>query len=480
MARSTLAIHLLNIHYNKGYPMQVTALDSKGLKKNFKVVVDADIIQTQTEAELKEAGKNLKISGFRQGHVPMKVLQQRYGKSVQADVIKKVINNSVSDVMKNNNLRPALQPQINIEAFEDGGALEFSMAVEVFPELPEFKFDDISLDRNVFEVSESDIADAAKRIAERSPAFAELPAATKAKAGNIVRIDFKGSIDGEFFAGGTAEGFELELGSKQFIDGFEDQLIGAKAGDDVVVNVSFPEAYPSANLAGKPARFDVKVHAVLESKTPEVDEAFATARGFANLGAFTDAVKAQLTKEYEQLVRTQLKKSLFDILETKYTFDLPQGMVELEFGNIWERVQQSKAEGDPSLADKSEEELKEEYQQVAERRVRLGIMLAEVGARSKVQISREELSRAVMQQASQFPGQERQVFEFYQKNPDRMNDLRGPILEEKAVDLILSQVKFNDTKVTLDELTAMDSEEGENAPKKKPAAKTKAKKKVAE
>jgi len=456
--------------------MKITELESKGLKKNYKVVVDADTINSQTESELKEAGKNVKIPGFRPGYVPMKVLQQRYGKSVQADVIRQVINRAVSDVAKEKKLRPAIQPQINIEDYKEGGELSFSVALEVFPELPEFKFESITLDRKTFDIEEKDIDEAIERIASRTPQYTKVDA--PAALGNVVKIDFKGSIDGKLFSGGTAENFQLELGSKQFIEGFEEQLIGAKAGDTRTVKVKFPDQYPGAEVAGKMAEFEVKVHEVLKSEPAVVDEEFAKARGFADLRALRETVRVQLIKEYDSVVRNQLKKELFDVLEEEYNFELPESMVEMEFNTIWERVQQAKEQGDETLADKSEDELREEYRGIAKRRVKLGILLAEVGSRSKIQISRDELSRAVMQQASQFPGQEKQIFEFYQKNPDRVEDLRGPILEEKAVDLILGKVKYNDTKTALDALA--ESDESEDKPKKKAASKPKAKKKPTE
>ncbi len=439
--------------------MQVTELDSKGLKKNFKITVGADAISERTDKELKEVGKTAKIAGFRPGQVPIKILQQRYGKAVQADVIKQVINGSINDLVVKNKFRPTLSPQVNIEDYNEGGELSFSVAIELFPELPELKFDDVKLERKTFEISDSDISEAAKRIAERSPQFVDLPKTAKAENGNIVKIDFKGMLDGVAFDGGTAQDFDLELGSNQFIDGFEKQLIGAKAGDTRTVKVTFPDQYPAANLAGKAVEFEVIVKAVQEAKTPEINEEFAKARGFADLAAFNDAVRAQLVKEYDQIVRNQLKKQLFDILEEKYDFELPETMVEMEFKTIWERVKQSKEDGDESLAGKSEKELEEEYKKVARRRVTLGILLAEVGTRNKIQISREEISRAVMQQASQYPGQERQIFEFYQKNPNRIEDLRGPILEEKAVDFILSNVKFSDVKTSLADLIDVGDEE---------------------
>ena len=465
--------------------MKVTELESKGLKKNFKIIVGADAIKTKKESELKEVGKTAKIAGFRPGQVPMKILEQRYGKAVQADVIKQVINGSINDLVVQNKFRPTLSPQVSVEQYNEGGELSFNVALELFPEIPELTFDDVKLERKIFEISQSDIDEAAKRIAERSPQFVNLPKSAKAENGNIVKIDFKGTLDGVAFDGGTAEDFDLELGSKQFIEGFEEQLIGAKAGDKRTVKVTFPAKYPSPQLAGKDVEFEVTVKAVQESKTPEINEEFATARGFADLNAFHEAVRGQLIKEYDQIVRNQLKKQLFDVLEEKYTFELPETMVEMEFKTIWERVKQSIDNGDELLEGKSEKDLEEEYKKVARRRVTLGILLAEVGTRNKIQISRDEISRAVMQQANQYPGQERQIFEFYQKNPSRIEDLRGPILEEKAVDFILSKAKFSDIKTPLAELIDIgDEEETEKKPSKSGksanSSKTKSKKKASE
>jgi len=454
--------------------MQIAELESKGLKKSYKITVDAAAIDAQKLVELEKVGKTAKIAGFRAGKVPMKVLQQMYGKAVLSDVLDNVIKNSVNDLVVKNNFRPALTPDVKIEEYNEGGDISFGVELELFPELPELNFEDIKIARKTFEITEKDIDDAGNRIAERSPQFVELAAGTAAKTDNVVRIDFKGSVDGVVFEGGTAEDFELTLGSKQFIDGFEDQLIGAKAGEARLVKVTFPAKYPAANLAGKDAEFEVTVKAVLEAKTPEINEEFATARGFENLAALREAIKAQMTKEYDGVVRNQVKKELFDALEKKFTFELPDSMVSMEFKTIWERVQQSKAEGDEELKDKSDAELSEEYQAVARRRVLLGILLAEVGTQNKIQISREELSRAVIMQANQYPQQARQIFDFYQKNPQRLEDLRGPILEEKAVDFILSKVKFDDTKVALEAL--LESEEGDEQATEIKKKSTKAKK----
>ncbi len=438
--------------------MQVTELASQGLKKSFKIVVDAATIEKQTESELKAAGANIKIPGFRPGNIPMKVLQQRYGKSVKADVLNKAINQAATDVLRERNLRPAVTPNVDSEDYKEGGDFSFTLSVEVFPEVPEIKFEGITIERPVFEIEEKEVDDAASRIASSNP---KLNAKSgKAAKGDVVKIDFKGMIDGKAFAGGTSSDFNLELGSGQFIDGFEDQLIGTKAGDDKIVSVTFPKEYPGAEVAGKEASFAVTVKEVLSKETPAIDDEFAKGLGFADLAALKEAIRGQMAKEYDNVVRGKMKKQLFDELEKECMFDLPQGMLDLEFNTIWQQVQQQGAIEDEAAA-------REEYMGIAKRRVKLGILLAEVGTRAKLQISREEVTRAVMQQASQFPGQEQQVLEFYKKNPQRVDDLRGPILEEKAVDHILGSVKFKDKKVTLEELAASDEEDAPAKPKAK-------------
>jgi len=452
--------------------MQVTELEANGLKRQYKITVPAAQINAQVEVELKRAGEQVKIPGFRPGFIPMKILKQRYGQSVQQDVLKHVINHSSNDAMAQKKIRPAMMPQVNIDDYKEGGDLTYTMTFEAFPELPDVTFDKITLERNTFDVSEKDVDDAQVRIAERAPNFVRAKDGAKAKNGEVVVIDFKGKIGGVAFAGGTAEKFRLELGSGQFINGFEEQLVGVKEGDERDVKVTFPKDYQGKDVAGKEAVFEVKVHEILAKEPATIDDEFAKARGFENLAKLREAVSSQISKEYTQLVRNQLKKQLFDVLEEGYEFDLPQGMVDLEFNSIWERLQQAKAEGD-TLDGKSDDELKEEYRGIAERRVKLGLLLADIGNRNKIQISREELGQAVFQQARMFPGQEQKVLEFYQKNPERADELRGPILEEKAVDFILSKVAFKDKKVTLDELAKEGEAEGDDMDRPKKSAKSK-------
>ncbi|MGE3713728.1 MAG: trigger factor [Alphaproteobacteria bacterium] len=462
--------------------MQVTELEKDGLKSVLKVVVPASQIENQIEAELKTAGERVKIPGFRPGFIPLKVLKQRYGKSVHTDVIKQLVNGGTIDALRDKKIRPAATPQVKLdESYEEGKDLEFTVTVESFPPVPDLKFDNVTLARQTYELDDATVDEAAERIAKNIPNFEREKEGTAAKKGHVVNIDFKGMIDGKAFDGGTAKGFRLELGSGQFIEGFEDQLTGAKEGDERDVKVTFPAQYHAASLAGKPAVFEVKVNEIFRKETPRLDDEFAKGRGFADLRALREAIRDQLMKEYDQVVRTRLKKQLFDHFDDELDFELPQSMVDMEFKSIWERIEMAKKEGDKSLLERTDDELKEEYGQIARRRVKLGIMLAEVGSRNKIEVTRQELQRAAYEQASMYPGQEQQVMEYFQQNPDRMEDLRGPILEEKAVDHILSKVKYNDTKVSIPDLLKEEDEDekASSGSAKKAAKKSQAKKKSA-
>ncbi|MDE3037624.1 MAG: trigger factor [Pseudomonadota bacterium] len=448
--------------------MQVTELESTGLKHSLRIVVEAAAIETQVETELKAAGARVKIPGFRPGYIPMKILRQRYGKEVQEGVINQAINQSTVDALKQKNLKPAVTPQLKVEGYKEGADLAFTLDFEIFPDIPAMSFDKITLTRPTFEVAEKDIDEAVQRLAAHSPRIMSAPEGAKAKEGHVVVIDFRGSIDGKPFDGGSADDFRLELGSGQFIEGFEEQLIGAKKGDERIVNVTFPKDYGAQNLAGRAASFAVKIKEIHVKETPVIDEEFAKARGFADLDALRETVCGQITREYEGLARSRLKKQLFDMLDAEYDFALPQGMLDLEFNNIWERVRQSAGEA----ADEAE------YRDIARRRVKLGLMLAEIGNRNGLQVTGEEMGRAVMQQASMYPGQEKKVMDFYRSHPEHASELRGPILEEKAVDFILGKVTFDDHKVTLEELAGDDGDGESSGKKPAKAGKARGKKKA--
>ncbi len=432
--------------------MQIQQTGGEKLRKNFRITIEAADINRAMESELKTIGQRVKIPGFRPGFVPLKVLQQRYGKSVQGDVLKNVISDATEKAIRDNKLRIAMQPDVKVEDYKEAGDLVFTMAVDTMPEVPELKLTDIALEREVFEVGDDAVSHALDMLAKGNPKVVPQPAGAKAEMGNVVTMDFKGSIDGVPFEGGEAQNFRIELGSNRLIPGFEDQLVGAKTGEQRELNVTFPENYFNKEMAGKKASFDVTVKEVAKLETADLDDAFAKERGLADLAALKEAVRGQLGKEYGDIVRTRLKKRLFDELENLCDYPLPAAMVEMEFNGIWSRLQQAKAQDEDVYEGKSEAEVKKEYQAIAERRVRLGLLLADIGQKEKIQVSREELTKAVMEQAQQFPGQEKAVFDYYRKNPQKLDELRGPILEEKAVDWILAKVKMKDKKVTTKEL----------------------------
>jgi trigger factor len=458
--------------------MQVTETKNEGLKREYNVKLDATSINAQIESELQSMAGKVKISGFRPGRVPMTVLKQRFGKSVLGDVIERSVAQSSQKVLKDKSLRASMQPKVEITSYEEGGDLDFHMAVEVMPTIPEIDFSKIELEKMVADIDEKEVEEAITRLADRNKTYTRAAKGAKAASGDQLVMDFVGKVGGEEFEGGAAKKFKLVLGSGQFIDGFEDQLIGAKEGDHVTVKVTFPKAYHKEDLAGQPAEFAVDVHEIKTGEVTSADDAFAAKLGFTDLEAMRKAVREQFTGDYENAARSRMKKELFDKLETSCEFEIPKGMMDLEFSGIWEKLQQAKKDGDEGIAGKSDDELREEYTKIAQRRVKLGILLSEVAVKNKIQVNQDELSRAVMQQAQQYPGQERRIFEFYQQHPHQLEELRGPILEEKAVDFILGKAKVKELKVTMEELMKEDDEASAPAaeekkkspPKKKKAA----------
>lgn len=448
--------------------MQIKETAKKGLKREYHVVVPAADVEAKMDAQLKRIGKTAKIKGFRPGHVPAKVLKQQYGKSIMGEVLENAVHDAQHKVIDEQKIRPAMQPKITITAFDEGKDLELDMAIEVFPEVPDLDLSKVEVTKPTFEIDEKETKEALERLASRNKKRTAKPAGEKAKKGDVVKIDFKGLLDGVAFNGGTAEGFHLELGSGQFIPGFEEQLEGVKAGDETKVNVKFPDAYHSEELAGKPAVFEVKVHEVLANEAPKVDEEFAKEIGFESLAKLKESLTEHLSRDYEQYVRNRMKKDLFDALEDICTFEVPEGMVEAEFKGIWAKLKQAQEQGDPSVAGRKDDELEKEYRQIAQRRVRLGIYLAELGRKNKVEVTQQELMNAVVEQARMFPGQEQKVVEFYQKHPSHIEELRGPLFEDKVVDFIFGKVKSKEKKMTLEELVAMDMED--DAPKAKKAS----------
>ena len=448
--------------------MQITAKEKTGLTHHFHVVVPASAVEAEMEVELQSLSGKVKMPGFRPGKVPMDLMKKKYGRDVLGDVVQNSINKATKEVIDQNKLRPAMQPDIKIVSFDEGTDLAFDIAIDVMPEVPAVDYASMTVDELTFEVPEAEVNESLERLAKsrRHPHKKDGAAAL----GDVVKIDFLGKREGVPFAGGEGKGFQLELGSNQFIPGFEEQLVGLSAGDSKTIEVKFPDQYHSAELAGQPASFDVTVHEVAYLHTPEVNDKLAEGLGFENLQALKNAVSGQLGSEFQRAARAKAKKQLFDLLDKKVKLELPEKMQKAEFDSIWKQVEEAKKAGDPELKDKSEAELKKEYEAIAARRVKLGILLSEIGRTNNLQITREELSAAVMEQARMYPGQEDKVFEFYRKNPQGLDELRGPILEEKAVDWVLGQVKRKQVPTTIEALMGED-EQAENETKAKKAKK---------
>lgn len=463
--------------------MQVTETNVDGLKREFKIIVPADEIQNKMEGRLKELSSQIRMPGFRPGKVPLSLMKKKYGPSVMGEVLEATVQDSTQKTLSERDLKPAMQPKIEIVSFDDGKDLEFTLAVELLPDIGEFDFGKVELERPKVAVSEQEVDDALKRIAENRKTSEEVTSKRKSKKGDILEIDFVGRIGGEEFQGGKGEGYDLELGSGTFIPGFEDQLVGAKAGDHTTVTVTFPEDYHAKDLAGKEAEFEVTVKALKEPKVPDIDDAFAESVGMENLEALRKAVRDQIEKEYASVARNRVKRQLLDKLAEMADFDVPPGMVDMEFDAIWKQIEEAKQNDDLDEEDKgkSDDELKAEYRALAERRVRLGLLLADVGQKNNIQVTQEDLNRAIMQEAMRFPGQEQAVFQYFQNNEQALNQLRAPIYEDKVVDYILELAKVEEKEVTPEELTA-EPETGGNETKaksgkkasRKPAAKKQA------
>jgi len=437
--------------------MNVTETKSEGLSREFRVSIPKGELAAKLSAKINEMQPKMNMKGFRPGKVPAAHIKKMYGKSIMADLVNDLVQETSDAALAEKALRPASRPSIRLDSDQEklinGEAdLDYQLTLEVMPEFEPTDVSAISVERMVVDVPEDEIQESLKRIADSNKAYETKEG--KAETGDAVVIDFVGSIDGEKFDGGAAEGHTLVIGSGRFIPGFEEQLVGASAGEDVNVNVTFPEDYQVDTLKGKAALFEVKVHEVKGPKDVEINDGFAKTLGLENLDSLKDAVKAQIAGELGFATRQQVKRVLLDALDERHSFDLPPLMVEAEFNQIWNQFDAEKKAGRLSEEDKakSEDELKTEYRKIAERRVRLGLVLAEIGRRADVQITNDELVRALRQEASRYPGQEKQVIEFYTKNQGAMAQLRAPIYEEKVVDYILGKATVTDKTVSREEL----------------------------
>ena len=434
--------------------MQIKELEAEGLSKTFAVTIPKEDLATKLEAKIKEMQPQVTLKGFRPGKVPTAHIRKMFGQSIMSDIVNDVLNESSQQAINDNKIRPAGQPQIDLRANGEevttGKAdLEYTLKVETIPEFDPVDPEKLKFTRLVHEADQKDIDERLKELASSQKTYKKKAKTAKAKKDDAVLIDFVGTVDGVEFEGGAMKGHQLVLGSGTFIPGFEDQLIGAKAGDELDVKVTFPDPYQSADLAGKDAVFATTVIEVQGAKDSEIDDDFAKKFGMEDAKALKTAVKESYENELEGQSRLRLKRAILDELDKKHKFDLPPGMVEAEFTNIWNQVQAEKEAGNLDEEDekKTEKQLEKDYRKIAERRVRLGLVLAEMGQKHEIQITNEELQQAMIAEARQYPGQEQQVIEFYQKNPQQLANLRAPIYEEKVVDLIVEKAKMTDKKV---------------------------------
>ncbi len=460
--------------------MQVTETNAEGLKHEFKVTLDSSEIEAKLDSRLKEIGRQARIPGFRPGKVPTTILKKRFGDAVMGEVLQEAVADSANQAINERGMKPALQPDIDVGEYKEGRDLEYTIAIEVLPEIEPMDLSKVELELLKPKIDEKEVDDTLERLAEQHKHADLVEEPRAAKDGDVAVIDFVGKLDGTPFEGGTADGYHLELGSASFIPGFEEQVVGMKPGDEKAITVKFPDDYGNDELKGKEVEFDVKLTELREPKPMEVGEGLAEHVGMDSLDALKEAIRTDLGRQYEQIARNRAKRQLLDILADNHDFQVPEGMVDLEFDQIWRQIEQRREHGelDEEDQDKSDEELRADYRAIAERRVRLGLLLSEIGQRNDIEVTDQEVNQALIMEAQKYPGQERQVIEFYQKNPDAMASLRAPIYETKVVDYILELAKVDEREVPVEELLK-EPEEGSAQGEKKAAPKKSRGKKAA-
>lgn len=445
--------------------MQVTETLNEGLKRSYNIVLSADELDAKVNEKLEEARPEVEMKGFRKGKVPMALLKKQFGPRIMGEAMQESIDGAMSRHFEETGDRPAMQPEVKMtnEDWKEGDDVAVEMSYEALPDIPELDASSIKLEKMVVTPGEAEVNEALEGLAKQSQNFEDREEGAAAEDGDQVVIDFAGSVDGELFEGGTAEDYPLVLGSNSFIPGFEEQLVGAKAGDEVSVNVKFPDEYGAENLAGKDAVFACKIKAVKAPAEAELNDDLAKQYGAESLDDLKAQIADRLKAEYGGAARAVMKRRLLDALDEKVDFDLPPSLVEAEAGQI---AHQLWHEDNPDVEghDHPEIETTDEHRKLAERRVRLGLLLAELGRKAEIEVSDQEMTQAVMNQARQYPGQEREFFEFVQKNPQMRQQIQAPIFEDKVVDYVFELADVSEKEVSKDDLQkaveALDDDEG--------------------
>jgi len=438
--------------------MKIKETKSEGLSREYNVTISAADFEKGVQNKLHEIGKTVAMAGFRAGKVPFSMIEKKYKANAMSEALDDMLRDGVNDLLKEKNLRPVFTPDVDIQKFEEGKDIEFTVKMDILPEIELKDFGTIKLEKVMADVPEEEVTKALNYMAESKRDSVKVEENRETKKGDIAVIDFVGSIDGVEFPGGKGEAYPLEIGSNSFIPGYEDQLIGKKVGDVVDVKATFPENYHAKDLAGKEALFVTTIKEIREVKKSEINDEFAKSMGKDSLDALKEEVKSHIAKDYEAASKMKLKRALLDALDKAYKFDVPQKLVDMEYETIVKQYEAAKKNNqlDEEEKNKKEADLLKEYKEIAVRRVKLGLLLAEVGKNAKIEVTQEDINKAIMVEAQRYPMQAKAIFDFYLKNKEAIERLRTQVYEEKVIDHVLAQVKTEEKKVSVAELYNFD------------------------
>ncbi|MBR5599438.1 MAG: trigger factor [Alphaproteobacteria bacterium] len=438
--------------------MNIKETKSEGLSREYSVVVSADEFNAETTKKLKEIAKTVSIAGFRAGKVPFSMVEKKYKANAMSEALDDILRDGTNEVISKNNLRPVFTPDVDLKSFENGKDIEFSVSMEVMPSIELKDFNGIKVEKLVAEVSAEEIEKALGYMSESRRDSEKVEEDRETQKGDIAVIDFVGSVDGVEFEGGKGEAYPLELGSNSFIPGYEDQLIGKKVGDVVDVKATFPENYHAKDLAGKEALFVTTIKEIRVIKKAEINDDFAKSMGEENLDKLKETIKSRIARDYDNASKMKLKRALLDALDKAYSFEVPNKLVDMEYDSIIKQYEVAKQNNqlDEEEKSKKEEDLLKEYKEIAVRRVKLGLLLAEVGNEAKVQVNQEDINKAIMMEAQNYPMQAKAIFDYYLKNKEAIERLRTSVYEEKVIDYVLSKVETTEKTVSVEELYNFD------------------------
>ena len=449
--------------------MKITKKNSKGLKREFNIVISAKEIEDKINEKLSEIALTARIPGFRPGKIPTSILKARIGKEVRGEILQTSIDEASKKAIQDENLKPVMKPSIDIEKYDEGSDLKALLSLEIMPIIKHIDLSKIKLEKFIAKVSDKDVNEALDRIAKQNQQTQPLKKARKSKLGDTLVIDFEGKMNNVVFDGGTGKGHHLALGSNSFIPGFEEGLVGLNANDEKKLKLSFPKDYGMEKLAGKKVTFDVKINEIREPVPVKYDENFAKNLGMPSMKDLKKAISDQISNEHSNVTRSKLKMQLLDILDKKYKFDLPEGMVEQEYISVCNSLNKNKTEtknvqkeNNIKPDEKMTKDEKADAKNIAQRRVKLGLLMGDIGRNNNIDVSEEEIKQAVMMEAQKYPGQEKQVLEYYEKNKEASQNLAGPLFEEKVFDFICEMSEIKEKIVSVEDLY---KEEGDSKKK---------------